>query len=525
MNSEEVKKDIKEEIEKELCSVCDNELSAGEADDYEVNGNKYCETCHEEKYTSCYDCGDLIEQNNAKTSDNGDYYCKNCYDLNFISCDFCSDEVSNDDTHEVQGDSICYSCYEDKTFCCVGCDLNYYSGNGDEHYCEPCGESYCSDCWDEHGCNVGINPNFIDGKICKEMPFFDHVGLEIETFGEVNAPKFDFITTSGDGSIKPDFGDAIEIKTLPTSGNKLVENTKLLCGTLRAEGFKVNQSCGLHVHIDCRKLRTKPLKLSNLVLTYYAFEDILYSMLPKSRWTNQYCLPLFEDYKSKDLKNKTLDKFSKKWYKSEYYAESTTDQHHSSRYHNINVHSIFYRGSLEIRMHSGTLDSEKILNWVYLLLKIKKWALNNYDDEIIQKAIKMKTGKRKYNLFLQTFNLNKNKKISEYIQKRIEKFNPLALTNKQNYWSIQKECSNIKNKREAIGDKMKNYIDDTIKKNSTSLPNDSWDARRVVERMLSESSTHFKSLKKTYDNNTTEIEIISIKARKIYEKQKGEIEE
>ena len=50
------------------------------------------------------------------------------------------------------------------------------------------------------------------------------------------------------------------------------------------------------------------------------------------------------------------------------------DKYHSSRYFWVNLHSYFHRGSIEVRNHSGTVDADKIINWIKILLTIKEYA-------------------------------------------------------------------------------------------------------------------------------------------------------
>ncbi|MCK9371103.1 amidoligase family protein [Candidatus Dojkabacteria bacterium] len=530
-----MKKVEKETESAKLCYDCASEITDSNSEtglDNEIR----CNICHAEKYTSCDSCADILEKETAIYSNNDyKYYCNDCYRDRFISCDSCSEETSIDDYYSVNDESLCQSCYEENCINCDSCGESEYTDNS--NYCENCEEDYCNGCWDTHGCNnrVLANFQFLTGKICKEMPFFDYVGIEIETFGEENAPKLDFISTTGDGSITPDndFAKGIEFKTLPASGKVLVKNIRLLSKELKKANFKVNQSCGLHVHIDCRKIKDKPQKLSNMILTYYAFEDILYSMLPKSRWNNQYCKPLFTDYIKQDLKGKTIDRLGKKWYKSEYYEGNADDHSHSSRYHDFNIHSIFYRGTLEVRMHSATINSEKILNWIYLLLKIKKWALNNYDEKIIQKALKLNSNKDKYSLFIKTFKLNNNPKLKKYIEKRIKKFNPLVLTKKQNYWGAKKETIKIQTNYNRLYLRKRKYIDDAYNKlintenirlkpfERALLSYNQDEIFRSLEKALIKDNLSFKLLQRRLDKQNNIRALKQEECEILYNKEKG----
>ncbi len=423
------------------CYNCKNTIDPEEGSQ-ENDGNLYCQSCFDDIFTTCYDCGDSFKTDEMLYQ-SGDYYCRSCYDDNFSSCDDCGDDYPIDDLIGVaNGNSICQDCRDSNYYSCYECGEIYHEDNC--HYCEDCSDYLCDDCWEEHEHNrrYASEFSFKQGKICKEMPFFDYVGVEIETFSHQRVPELDFIQVDDDGSISPDFGESCEIKTLPASGDTLVKNIKTLSRELKAGDFGVNSSCGLHIHIDCRKIKDKPIKIGQMLQTFMAFEDILYSMLPKSRWGSTYCKPLFDDYDEKELKAKTIQEFCKKWYKTDYYTDQINNHYADSRYHDINAHSLFYRGTIEVRMHSGTIDSEKILNWIYVLLKIKKWSLNNYNEKTIKKAMKMTSNQKKLNLFLKTFGFKDDKK--EYILARIKKFNPLLLTTRGNYWDTKRKLKTFR---------------------------------------------------------------------------------
>lgn len=124
---------------------------------------------------------------------------------------------------------------------------------------------------------------------------------------------------------------ACEISILTTD----YVNLEKLCNLLKELGAMVNTSCGLHVHLDARNLtneqkETRSFNLENSL-------NVLFKMLPKSRSKSTYC---------------------KK-------QRSTSD-----RYSAINMTALDKFGTIEIRMHSGTTDFDKIKNWCEILKAI-----------------------------------------------------------------------------------------------------------------------------------------------------------
>jgi len=110
------------------------------------------------------------------------------------------------------------------------------------------------------------------------------------------------------------------------------------CKVLADHKAEVNSTCGLHVHIDMRN-RDEKQAFANLVKS----QKLLYSMVPRSRYENTYCKP-----NDKGLK---MDSYQ-------------------GRYLGINPSSYGEHGTIEVRLHSGTVNAEKINNWIKLLQAI-----------------------------------------------------------------------------------------------------------------------------------------------------------
>lgn len=104
-----------------------------------------------------------------------------------------------------------------------------------------------------------------------------------------------------------------------------------LCTLLSNLDCAVNKSCGLHVHLDMRgETRVDVKKRATMMATWL---QALQELVPPSRRTNDYC----------------------KWGISE-----------RDRYHAVNFVAFEKYRTLEIRLHSGTIDYTKILAWIRL---------------------------------------------------------------------------------------------------------------------------------------------------------------
>jgi hypothetical protein len=180
-----------------------------------------------------------------------------------------------------------------------------------------------------------------------------HIAAEIECFGPktyddlgialMRAGLSNYVELKRDGSIRPNTGSqhSYELAVLAPASEFNAAITKI-SAVLKDNECSVNRTCGLHVHLDARAHVGNADKMfSNLVSS----QAILYKMQPPSRRANTYC----ERTESKDLR-KELGK--------------------GARYKGINPMSYRKHNTIEVRLHSGTIDAVKIINFVTLLQHI-----------------------------------------------------------------------------------------------------------------------------------------------------------
>lgn len=203
-----------------------------------------------------------------------------------------------------------------------------------------------------------------------------YVGMEIEVEqgGDFALPRKFGITD--DGSLGY---HGIEILTPPSRGSALVENVTQAMETLTGAGYETSEKCGLHVHLDLRDKKEDARYLSRLFVLGFAIEDLLYSLQQTNRHDNHYSMPLRRMYPFFATRGKSTDfeyvynKRDKNAYSKRVLANQRTNKW-GNRYLGFNFHSVYYRGTLECRIHEGTLDPNRILGWADLLQTILKRA-------------------------------------------------------------------------------------------------------------------------------------------------------
>lgn len=154
-----------------------------------------------------------------------------------------------------------------------------------------------------------------------------------------------------------------------------IEDIQKIIRLLKKEGnAQTNNSCGIHIHIDASRFDAN--KLRNLTNIMYCKEDMIYRALQVSvARENRYCSKVQESFLQELNKNKpqTMHELSNIWYEGH---SSRSQQHYDrSRYHALNLHSVFSKGTIEFRLFNGTLHAGEIKSYIQLCLAITNQAL------------------------------------------------------------------------------------------------------------------------------------------------------
>lgn len=142
---------------------------------------------------------------------------------------------------------------------------------------------------------------------------------------------------------------------------------------LRHKGAFVNSQCGIHIHVDAS--RYTPRTLRNLVNIIASKEDILYKALridpARMRWCKKTNGELLEAINRR--KPQTMEALKDIWY-----AGSTRgrDEHYNdTRYHGLNLHSAFTKGTVEFRLFNSTTHAGEIKAYIQFCLAVSYQAL------------------------------------------------------------------------------------------------------------------------------------------------------
>ena len=140
-------------------------------------------------------------------------------------------------------------------------------------------------------------------------------------------------------------------------------------------GAKVNGSCGIHVHVDASNHNRQSLK--NLIGIMFSKEDILFKALQvnearASRWCKKVREPMLRQARTLSAdETKDLTALEQIWYE----GRVEHDHYNMTRYHALNLHSMFYRGTVEFRCFNSTLDPGLAAAYVNLCLAMSAQAI------------------------------------------------------------------------------------------------------------------------------------------------------
>lgn len=185
----------------------------------------------------------------------------------------------------------------------------------------------------------------------------DLVGVELEFVPPVDPndsrgtvfkyPAFFGLDYTYDGSVKnydnPEMETDNECRMLLRHGH--YTRIKAVCSEMLNQGCAVNDSCGMHVHLDARDMRdsaaiTAANRLSDSLPLLAGFTQ--YTRFVGAR-AERYCRAGISP------------------------SRGNGDHYDPDRYYAVNLCALRERGTIEVRIHHGTLDAFVIEGWIRLL--------------------------------------------------------------------------------------------------------------------------------------------------------------
>lgn len=146
--------------------------------------------------------------------------------------------------------------------------------------------------------------------------------------------------------------NTFELVSPVLEGQNGLKELKKVCWVLDACGVKVNASCGLHIHFDAANFSLQTWK--NIAVSYKHIESVIDKFMPESRRNNNYCRSLRNITEQKINNAQSIDNLQQVAFEN-------------TRYFKVNPQSYSRHKTIEFRQHAGSINYDKISNWVLFL--------------------------------------------------------------------------------------------------------------------------------------------------------------
>lgn len=185
-----------------------------------------------------------------------------------------------------------------------------------------------------------------------------------------------------DGSINPQTrrnirypGDNDDLKcelVTPVLSYDDIPTLQAIIRLLRKQGkMVINESCGIHVHVDASGHTANSLRnLTNIMASH---EDLLFRALGVGSREYLWCQKVQPDFVAKinRLRPQSMEILENMWYNG---PSGRNAHYHPSRYHALNLHSLWNKKGIEFRMFNSTSHAGKVKAYIQLCLAISALA-------------------------------------------------------------------------------------------------------------------------------------------------------
>ena len=141
-------------------------------------------------------------------------------------------------------------------------------------------------------------------------------------------------------------------------GDQGLEELEKVCWVLDLCNAKVNDTCGLHVHMDAAEFDLSTWK--NLILTYKRLEGVIDNFMPHSRRNNHYCKALTAITENSIKHARNIGELRAAFF--------------HNRYHKVNLEAYARHRTVEFRQHGGSTNFTKMSAWIHFLAKMITFA-------------------------------------------------------------------------------------------------------------------------------------------------------
>ena len=206
----------------------------------------------------------------------------------------------------------------------------------------------------------GVEMEIIHESESKIRTAIRNAGVECEIEGYNHDTRTPWKIVS-DASVDGGF----EVVSPVLKGRSGLDELEKVCNALVNAGARIRKCCGLHVHLGTDDFKTDIRVWKNLYKNYAALERTIDSFMPPSRRHNQYCRSMRVcDWNAKIESAANLRMLE----------DAVTG---GSRYFKLNSQSYWRHKTVEFRQHSGSVEFEKVRNWILFCARFVEFSRRN----------------------------------------------------------------------------------------------------------------------------------------------------
>jgi len=222
-----------------------------------------------------------------------------------------------------------------------------------------------------------ITSRSADGVLLPKV--FESRGLVLNGYSP-EAPPYEAWSFVLDDTIKGSGGSEL-VSPILSGSRGLAQVYQALRLLQECPEIQVNETCGFHVHHGVDPDHFGNQELFELLRIVAIFENYIYQLLPEDRRRTETCRPLEIDLYEWFKRNGSERKpplVKNLWYSPENRDDPKTPHHrkmHPTRYHGLNLHSYWYRNTIEFRYYPSVLDHPgELMQWIIFTQFLVEWS-------------------------------------------------------------------------------------------------------------------------------------------------------
>lgn len=203
-----------------------------------------------------------------------------------------------------------------------------------------------------------------------------------------------------DGSLVGESGEIVS----PILTYADIETVQNIVRAVRKAGARADSSTGIHIHVDGSRFDAK--SVLNVVNMVHKHERLIERALGVSAHRlSRYTRAIDPSFVARldGSRPRTLAELNAAWYGTSSAVQPR--RYDQSRYHGLNLNSLFYRGTIEFRYFNGTLHAGEVKAYIQFVLALAEKALAAKSTSRARRAVDSANEKWQFRVFLKSLGL------------------------------------------------------------------------------------------------------------------------